>query len=290
MFLNLQTPYIENSPICDGTTHRIKPIALNRVIGLALLILEYFDFNVGAQCITIISMDNEGFHKVPLLRYDELNRVLTLDGWLKPIDIGILPETIETNKPVSDWPELIAGLAGSTPPNGPIMLYADDDAPSGKPPILCADDDDDDGDIPIWLKERHRAIITLYVNGETALYKTTNEAGETIFRVISYDSLCRLLESYDFIWRRIDGILASQKEIDKVLEACENHLSYENVFCRIREIHRENSAYRSMNRQGPLPPYYSSYVHRPMDYQEPLPPYYGSYIHRYKVEIKGGDK
>ena len=125
MTIRMQYPNISGNPVCDGTVHQIEPIRLRRVIGLPLMVLEYLDRKIGAQCITIISVDAQGFHKVPLLGYNEFFEILSNDEWLEPIDIRVLPDTIGSNEPVHDWPEVVAeSVADSPNPNNPPILRA----------------------------------------------------------------------------------------------------------------------------------------------------------------------
>lgn len=265
MTIRIKYPYIPGNNLCDGTVHQIEPIRLCRIIGLPLLLLEYFDQKVEAQCITIILVDNQGFHKVPLLGYDELFEILNNEEWLEPIDIGILPDIIGANKPARDWPELIlASLAGSPPPNDPL--------------ILCAAAGGDTPRQPFYHYLPSREVITLYIDGETVMRREYDRVGHIIFPTVSYDSLCKLLDEYDIIWRHIDETLVKEEdEINLVLRACERRLSNENVFYRIQEVGLADHDDRY------LPPYYDK-LSRP-HYGKPLPPYYGRHIHRYQVNI-----
>ena len=252
-------PYVKSEPFADMFAHRIKPIALNRVIGLPLLVMKYYDYKNLAQrqFYGIILVDGGKFYRIPLLQHAEFGEMLNLDGWLEPIDIGILPSTIWTKKAARDWPELIANLG-----NAAFQSTAS---------TLCVKNSSEPQSEKEEPKKHHRAIITLYAVSETAIYKKPDSAGNNIFQTITYDSLHRLLENYDIIWRRIDQSLAKESEFNSVLKACERYLSTNNAPYWIYETcQNHNATNQATDDQGEL-----------------LPLFYGNHIHRYKVDIRG---
>ena len=249
-------PHVKNEPLTDMAAHRIEPIALNRVIGLPLLVMKYYDYKILAPCYGIILVDGGKFYRIPLLQNAEFIEMLNLDGWLEPIDIGILPSTIWTKKAARDWPELIASLGDAA-----------FQSTASTPRVRNSSKAQSEKEKP---KKRHRAIITLYAISETAIYQS-NSAGNNTFQTITYDSLHRLLENYDIIWRRVDQSLAKESEFNSVLKACEHYLSANNATYWIYETcQNHNATDQATDDQGEL-----------------LPLFYGNHIHRYKVDIRG---
>ena len=272
MAIRIQYPYIYGNALCDGTIHQIEPNKLSHIIGLSLFVLEYFDYKVGTQCITILSADEQGFHKNPLLGYNELLEILNTDGWLEPVDIGILPSTIGTKKPVHDWPALIAANSVCISNNSPMLYAAAGDNNSPRPSWPFRPFRPSRPSVRFLCRE----VITLYIDddGKTVKRKRCDSAGHIEFQIVSYESLYRLLGEYDIIWRHNDETLVTmEKEIDLVLRICESRLSNETVFYQISEIDlASNSRFLPLRRGRRLAIQF-------------LPPYYGHCVHRYCVNI-----
>ena len=245
MTMRMKYPYISGNDICDGTVHLIEPIKLNRIVGLPLLLFDYYDYDYGTNCVTVILVDELGFHKAPLLEYGELFETLELAECLESIDIKILPDMIEANRPALDWPDLVATCPSylsspDSPPQFGFPIGADLFNPS---PDLC--------------RSRPRGIITLYINGKTVMYRHSDT-----FQMISYDSLRRFFDEYDIIWRYTDGTLVKDRsEINANLRACERSLSNNILLYQIVDVGLTG---------------YDSTI---------LPPYYGCHIHRYNVNV-----
>ena len=250
--MRIKYPYIIGNDICDGTVHLIEPIGLYSVSGLPLFVFEYYDLKYDVQCIAILLWDGKKFYKTPLLGYLEFFEVFENGGqWLQPIGTGILPYIIESYEPVYDWPGLIALIQVGDMPSGDapeLYAYNSNGVPPNDPPVYMAS-----RNLPpthnLTSLGLRRNVINLYIDGETVMRKD-----DSVLRVVSYESLCRLLDKYDVIWRHTDETLASEKEINVALSAVEREMP-----CRIWEIVNDHI-------------------------NKPLPLYYGRYIHRYRVE------